>query len=83
VASSLARITMASLIMGLAAWGTDHAIAAWLPSHAIPVLLLRVGAAIGVALVVLDVAARALGVQEFIEARAMVLGRLARLRKTA
>jgi len=83
VASSLARITMASIIMGLAAWGTDHAIAAWLPSHTIPVLLLRVGAAIGVALGVLDVAARALGVQEFIEARAMVLTRLARIRKSS
>lgn len=82
VTSSLARITLASIIMGLAAWGTEHAIAAWLPAHTVPVLLLRVGTAIGVALVVLDVAARALGVQEFIEARAMVLNRLARLRKS-
>ena len=82
VTSSLVRITLASIIMGLAAWGTEHAIAAWLPAHTIPVLLLRVGAAIGVALAVLDVAARALGVQEFIEARAMVLNRLARLRKS-
>jgi putative peptidoglycan lipid II flippase len=83
VASSLARITAASLIMGLAAWGTDHAIAAWLPAHTTSVLLLRVGAAIGVALGVLDVAARALGAQEFIEARAMVLNRLARLRRSS
>jgi len=83
VATSFARITAASLIMGLAAWGTDHAIAAWLPAHTIPVLLLRVCAAIGVALGVLDIAARALGVQEFIEARAMVLGRLARMRRPA
>jgi putative peptidoglycan lipid II flippase len=81
IASSLLRITVASVIMGAAAWGTSEAIAAWRPSHAFPVMALRVGAAIGVALVVLDVAARALGVQEFIEAREMVVGRLARLRK--
>jgi putative peptidoglycan lipid II flippase len=80
IASSLTRISLASLAMGLVAWGTDHAIAAWMPAHSVPVLLLRVGASIGVALAVLDVAARAMGVQEFIEARAMVLNRLARLR---
>ena len=83
IASSLLRITAASAVMGIAAWGTDHAIGMWLPSHATSALALRVAGAIGVALVVLDVAARALGVQEFIEARAMVLGRLARLRKPA
>ena len=83
IASSLMRIIVASAIMGIAAWGTDRAIATWLPSHAFAVMALRVGAAIGVGLLVLDVAARALGVQEFIEARAMVVGRLARLRRPA
>jgi len=81
IASSLLRITVASVIMGAAAWGTDRAIVAWLPSHAFAVMALRVGAAIGVGLLVLDVAARALGVQEFIEARAMVLNRIARIRR--
>jgi putative peptidoglycan lipid II flippase len=83
IATSLVRITVASVIMGAAAWTANRAIGAWMPSHTFAVTALRVGAAIGVGLVVLDVAARALGVQEFIEARAMVLGRLARLRKSS
>lgn len=82
VGASLLRITAASLVMGLAAWGTDHAIAAWWPLHAFPALLLRVGLSIGVALVVLDVAARAFRVQEYTEARGMVVSRLARLRRS-
>jgi putative peptidoglycan lipid II flippase len=73
---SFARIGMASLVMGLAAWGTDAAIAAWLPSHAIPVLAFRVAAAIGVALVVLDLAARWLHAEDFNEARSMMLARV-------
>jgi putative peptidoglycan lipid II flippase len=80
VASSFARIGAASLVMGLAAWATDAAIAAWLPSRAIPVMGLRVAASIAVALVVLDGAARALRAEEFVETRNMLLDRL-RLRR--
>ena len=80
VGSSFMRIGAASIFMGAAAWATDRAVATWLPSHALPVLALRVAAAIGCAFVVLDVAARALRVEEFIEARALVLVRLKRLR---
>jgi putative peptidoglycan lipid II flippase len=76
VASAFARIGAASLVMGLAAWATDAAIASWLPSRTIPVMALRVSASIAVALVVLDQAARLLHAQEFNEARAMVLARL-------
>jgi putative peptidoglycan lipid II flippase len=78
VAVSLAKIGAASIAMGLAAWATDAAIAAWLPSHATAVFALRVVSSITVGLVVLDVMARALHTEEFIEARAMVLGRLFR-----
>jgi len=81
VATSLGRITLASLIMGAAAWGTDAIIASRLPSHAIPTLFVRVAAAIGVGLLVLDIAARMLRVEEFIEARGMLVSRLARLRR--
>lgn len=83
VGSSFVRIAVASIFMGAAAWATDRVIATWLPSHAIPVLALRVAAAIGCGLVVLDAAAHALRMQEFIEARALVLGRLARLRSSS
>jgi putative peptidoglycan lipid II flippase len=80
IASALARITVASAVMGAAAWGVDAAIAWWLPGHALPVMLLRVVAAIAVALAVLDVCARALKIADFVDARASLLGRLARVR---
>ncbi len=76
VAASLGRIGAASLIMGLAAWATDSAIAAWLPSRAIPVMALRVASSIAVGLATLDLAARLVRAQEFNEARAMVLSRV-------
>lgn len=76
VAASFARIGGASLIMGLAAWATDAAIAAWLPSRSVTVMASRVASSIAVALVVLDGAARLLRAQEFNEARAMMLARV-------
>ena len=83
VAASFARIGIASLVMGLAAWATDAAIASWLPSRTIPVMGLRVVSSITVALLVLDRAARLLHAQEFNEARAMVLARVRLPRKRA
>ena len=69
--------------MGAVAGTTDYAIALWLPSHAIQVLALRVVASIGVALFVLDRAARALHVHEFTDARGLLMARLARMRTRA
>ena len=76
IAASFVRICAASAFMGLAAWGTDAALAAWLPSRSVPVMALRVGSSIAAGLLVLDVAARLVRAQEFIEARALVLARL-------
>jgi putative peptidoglycan lipid II flippase len=76
VMGSFARIGAASIVMGAAAWATDAAVAAWLPSRSTAVMGLRVGSSIAVALIVLDLAARLLRAQEFNEARAMVLARL-------
>jgi putative peptidoglycan lipid II flippase len=76
IAASFARIGAASAMMGLAAWTIDAALAAWLPSRSIPVMALRVGSSIAVGLLVLDASARVMRAQEFMEARAMVLGRL-------
>jgi putative peptidoglycan lipid II flippase len=81
VVVSFAKIGLASLAMGMAAWGTDFTVAAWLPSHAIPILALRVAAAITVALVVLDLAARLVRADEFNEARAMLFARLRQPRR--
>jgi len=77
---ALAKISLASALMGLAAWATNWAIASGWPSHALPVMVLRVGASIGVALVVLDMAARAIHIEEFVDARATVVSRLRQLR---
>jgi hypothetical protein len=74
--ASFARIGAASLVMGAAAWATDAAVAAWLPSRSTAVMGLRVGSSNAVALIVLDLAARLLRAQEFNEARATVLARL-------
>ncbi|MCU0249214.1 MAG: murein biosynthesis integral membrane protein MurJ [Vicinamibacterales bacterium] len=76
VRDSFARIGAASLVMGLAAWAADAAIASWLPARTIPVMALRVVSSITVALVVLDQAARLFQAREFNEARAMVLARV-------
>jgi putative peptidoglycan lipid II flippase len=76
VTASFARICAAAAAMGAAAWATDAAIAAWLPSRSTAVMGLRVGSSIAVALIVLDLAARVLRAEEFNEARAMVLARL-------
>jgi putative peptidoglycan lipid II flippase len=76
IAASFGRIGAASAVMGLAAWSTDAALAAWLPARSTSVMALRVGLGIIVGLLVLDASARVMRAQEFIEARAMVLGRV-------
>ena len=83
VGDSFARIGAASLVMGLAAWAADAAIASWLPARTIPVMALRVVSSITVALVVLDQAARLLHAREFNEARTMVLARMRLLKRRA
>ncbi|HPK70385.1 MAG TPA: murein biosynthesis integral membrane protein MurJ [Vicinamibacterales bacterium] len=83
IVSSFARIGVASLAMGAAAWATDAAIGSWMPERTIAVLALRVAASIGVALAVLDVAARACGAEEFREARALLFARLRPVRRTS
>jgi putative peptidoglycan lipid II flippase len=80
IANALMKITAASTMMGLAAWGTDRLIAWWLPSHGISFLGFRVAASITLALVVLDISARALRIEEFVDARASVLRNLRRAR---
>jgi putative peptidoglycan lipid II flippase len=83
VSASFARISGASIVMGLAAWATDAAIAAWLPARSVPVMGLRVCGSIAVAMLVLDQASRLLRAQEFNEARSMVLARLRRPKRPA
>jgi putative peptidoglycan lipid II flippase len=83
MATALSKITGASLVMGTTAWGLNALLVHWLGASTILLRLLEVGAAILGAVVVLDVMARALHIDEFIEARHLVVARMARMRGRA
>lgn len=77
LASTFVRIGLASAVMAAAAWGSH----AWMASHlftgaAFVSQVARVAVAIGFALLVLVVAARALRIEEFDEASSRLLRRL-------
>jgi putative peptidoglycan lipid II flippase len=80
IASTFARIAVASLLMGVAAWGVDAWLRSVLPVHGVLPSLARVAAAMSAGIAVLAAASHGLGVQEFHEATAMVLRRLRRAR---
>src|SRR5258708_20585274 len=69
-------ITIASLMMVLAAWGTQHGLEAWLPGHGTPLRAVRVFTSIAIALAVLVGVARVLHIEEFKEALARGASRL-------
>ncbi len=71
-------ITIASLLMGAAAWGTQHGLEAVLPGDGTPVRAVRVFTSIFAGLAVLVGAARALRIEEFREALARVTSKLGR-----
>ena len=75
-AGVLARITIASLLMGLAAWAVQHGLEIALPGPGTPVRAVRVFTSITVALGVLVGAARILHIEEFKEALARAASRL-------
>lgn len=76
IAVSLVKIGIASLAMAIAAWQIDTLLTALVTGEAVMTRLVRVAADIGLALVVLVAAARALRIAEFNEAIAMVRARL-------
>jgi putative peptidoglycan lipid II flippase len=80
ILSTFARVTLASLLMGAAAWGVDWWLRGAMPAAGVGPELLRVIAAIAAALAVLAAASHVLRVQEFHDATAMVLRRLRRVR---
>jgi putative peptidoglycan lipid II flippase len=75
VAGSLARIVVASLVMGAAVVGTDTVAGAWLPGTGLVVQIIRLAATIAAALGVLSVAAYALRIREFHDGMALVTRR--------
>ena len=77
LAATLLRISAASAVMGIVAWGLH----AWLATRVLAgdlfvMQVLRVGLAIGAALIVLGVAARVLRLRELDEASAKLMRRL-------
>jgi putative peptidoglycan lipid II flippase len=78
VLGSLARIILASLVMGIAAAATDGLLGVWLPGDALLTQVMRLAGAIGIALAVLTGAAHALRIREFNEGVALVTRRIRR-----
>jgi putative peptidoglycan lipid II flippase len=74
--SAFARILIAALMMGAAAWLAERGLHQVLPGDATLVQAIRVGVAIATGLVVLAGAAHLLGIPEFADARGMVMRRL-------
>jgi putative peptidoglycan lipid II flippase len=75
---SLVKILIASAVMAVAAWGTEHLLSqAWPATHAIA-RLVRVGLSVGAGLATLAIAARLLRLHEFETAFGRVTARLVR-----
>ena len=78
---SFAKITLASLAMGAAAVAVDRYSAAWLPGDGLLPQIVRLAAAMGVAVAVLAVAAHLLHIDEFRRGLALVTSRFRRSRR--
>jgi putative peptidoglycan lipid II flippase len=78
IAASFARIATAAAAMALAAAGADWLMARWLPGETILLQAIRLAWSMGLALLVLVVAAWTLGIPEFDEARESIVRRLRR-----
>ena len=83
IATALAKITAASVVMAGVAWGLSAALAEWIGVATIWQRLIQVGVAILGGLIVLDGAAHVLHIDEFLEARHLVVSRVARIRGRA
>ena len=78
---SFAKITLASLAMGAAALGVDRYSAAWLPGDGLLPQVVRLAAAIAIAVAVLAAAAHLLHIDEFRRGLALVTSRFRRSRR--
>jgi putative peptidoglycan lipid II flippase len=75
---AIARIGVASALMGAAAFYAHELLQGWLPSHALAIQAVRLGTSIGLALLVLAASAWVFKIREFNEGVAMVVRRLRR-----
>jgi len=79
IAASFARVIIASAVMGAVTWGTHLLMLGVLPGAALAVQMIRLLITIAMSLASLAAVAQLLRIQEFAEARDMVLGRLKRM----
>lgn len=79
IASSLARVIAASAVMGAVTWAAHQAMLAVAPGESLAVQIVRMLATISAALLALTAMAQLLRIQEYGEARDMVLRRLKRI----
>jgi putative peptidoglycan lipid II flippase len=75
---AIVRMTLASGVMGAVAFYSHQLLAAWLPSHGFLVQAVRLGVAIGLAVLVLAASAWLLRIREFNAGMAVVARRLRR-----
>ena len=78
LAGVLARVLVASVLMGSSAWGLDVELHRLIPGHGLAVQVLRVGLTITGALAVLWAASMALRIDEFTDVVRAIAGRLRR-----
>jgi putative peptidoglycan lipid II flippase len=79
IAASLARVLVASSIMGAATWGAFTALESMIPGDGLLAQIVRLFTTIGIALITLAAAAQLLRIREFAQARDLVIGRLRRM----
>jgi putative peptidoglycan lipid II flippase len=80
IAASFARVIAASAVMGAVTWGTHTLMLGLLPGGSFASQLIRLLVSIGLSLAALAATAQVLRIQEFGEARDLVIGRLKRMR---
>jgi putative peptidoglycan lipid II flippase len=79
IAASLARVLIASAVMGAATWAAYTALDNLIPGAALPAQVLRLVATIAIALMTLAGTAQLLRIPEFTEARDLVVSRVRRM----
>jgi putative peptidoglycan lipid II flippase len=79
IASSLARVLVASAVMGAFTIGADLTLASMMPGETLAAQILRLASAITISLVALVATAQLLRIPEYAEARDLVLGKLRRM----
>jgi putative peptidoglycan lipid II flippase len=78
IASSFLRVVIASGVMGVVTWGVHQVLLGFVPGVSLTIQIIRLGATIAVALLTLVAMAQMLRIQEYGEARDLVLGKLKR-----